>query len=155
MTMEKLYTELFTFLLGGVIGVLFKYWYDYKSMVYKALWEKRFESYTKMFSLSGILPLYPEKANVNYEQLFKASESMRDWYFKEGAGLILSNKCRDLYFDLQKKIQASVIAKGDTSQQIVDDYDTIQKHFSNLRTEMTNDLMSRNRLQWFGKKVRA
>jgi hypothetical protein len=117
-------------------------------MVYKTLWEKRYESYKRMFFLSAILPLYPEKAKVTYDELFKASEDMRDWYFKEGAGLILSNKCRDFYFDLQKKIQTSVtVRKDNLTQSITDEYDDIQKMLSNLRTEMTNDLMSRSRLQ--------
>lgn len=154
--MKIIYTELITFLLGGVIGVLFKYWYDYKSMVYKTLWEKRYESYKRMFCLSGILPLYPEKSKVTYEELLKVSESMRDWYFNEGAGLILSNKCRDFYFDLQKKIQGSVkIRKDDLTQLVIDEYEDIQKMFSNLRTEMTNDLMSRSRLKGLLSKKRG
>jgi hypothetical protein len=125
-------------------------------MVYKTLWEKRYESYKKMFFLSGILPLYPEKAKVTYDELFKASEDMRDWYFKEGAGLILSNKCRDFYFDLQKRIQTSVtVRKDNLMQSITDEYDDIQKMLSNLRTEMTNDLMSRSRLQWLLSRKRS
>jgi len=147
---ELLYAQILTLLVGGLLGAMIKNWYDYKAMVYRSLWEKRYETYKRMFSLTGILPLYPEKAKVTYEQLIKAGKEMRDWYFEEG-GLLLTEQSRHFYFEVQRKIREVVNTrtKESRSQYVTDDYDTMQQKFSDLRTEMTNDLMSRRRLQAF------
>ncbi|MBK9983961.1 MAG: hypothetical protein IPP15_16605 [Saprospiraceae bacterium] len=137
--------EFFALVFGGIIGVLFKYWYDYKAMVYKELWQKRYGTYTKLLQLTGALPLYPEKANLIYKDLFTISEKMRDWYFEEG-GLLLSMKTRNKYFEVQKKIQV-ILKDNILDSSLHDHYDIIRDLFSELRTELTNDLMSRNRLQ--------
>ena len=88
---QELYKQIFALIFGGALGVLFKYWYGYKGMVHKELWIKRYETYKKIFLLTGILPLYPEKGEVTYEELFKKSEEMLDWLFEE-AGILLSAK---------------------------------------------------------------
>ena len=59
--MNKLINDLFPVILGAVLGVLLKYLYDYKGMVHKELWTKRYETYKNLFSLTGILPQYPHK----------------------------------------------------------------------------------------------
>jgi hypothetical protein len=147
---DELFKQLIALVFGGVLGVLFKYWYDYKAMVYKELWQKRYETYKTLFLLTGILPLYPAKAEVTYEELFTMSEKMRNWYFEEG-GLLLSANTRNKYFEVQKEIQKVLIGKNDETilQKIIDEYDFIRDKFSELRTEMTHDLMSRVR---FGKR---
>lgn len=146
--MDELFTQILTLIFGGLLGVMIKNWYDYKAMVYKSLWEKRYETYKRMFRITGILPLYPRKADVTYERLIESSEEMRDWYFEEG-GLLLSEKARDFYFDVQRKIRDVISdrAKETMTQPITDDYETIQRKFSALRKEMTNDLMSRSRIR--------
>ena len=136
--------EIFAFLTGGILGVVFKYWFDYKGMVYKELWSKRFEVYKNLFQITAILPQYPMNPDVTYGSLVRASEQMRDWYFEVG-GLLLSVKTRDKYFKVQKMIQE--IAKGkEKNERLIDDYENVRQLFSQLRKQMTNDLMSRNRL---------
>jgi hypothetical protein len=133
-----------------VLGVIFKYWYDYKGMVAKLLWEKRYETYKKLLEVTGKLPLYPARADLVYGDVLHAAEEMRDWYFKEG-GLLLSKKARDKYFAAQKKIVQVMKKqkKENVLDPVGDDYETIRSCFSELRTELTNDLMSRKRMQEF------
>jgi len=143
----ELIKQLLAFLSGSVLGVVSKYWYDYKGMVHKELWIKRYETYKKMFLLTGILPLYPQQAEVTYEELFKRSEEMRDWFFVEG-GLLLSTKTRNKYFKVQKNIHAILEKKHNEArhQKVTEEYESIRKLFSQFRKEMTDDLMSRRRL---------
>lgn len=145
---EELYKQIFALVFGGVIGVIFKYIYDYRIVVLKQLWGKRYQSYRKLLRLTGILPLYPVDPDVTYDALFKRSEELRDWYFEEG-GLLLSKRARDRYFAVQEKIQALMDEPTREAHRKVtpEDYNTTRKLFSSLRTEMTQDLMSRARLQ--------
>jgi len=147
---EELYKQFIALIFGGVLGVIFKYWYDYKAMVLKSLWEERYRAYRGLVLITGVLPLYPVRANVSYADIYHASEKMRDWYFKEG-GLLLSKKARDKYFDVQKKIRQ--VTNGRSNDEMLEplmgDYETVRNYFSELRTELTNDLMSRRRLRGF------
>jgi hypothetical protein len=145
---EELYKEIFALIFGGVLGVVFKYWYDYKAMVLKLLWAKRYKTYRKLLRLTGLLPLYPHPATITYQEILNQSERMRDWYFSEG-GLLLSRKARDKYFVAQKKIKEIVgDRKGiNLNESLQEDYETIGMLLSEVRTELTNDLMSRTRLQ--------
>ena len=143
---ENFIKELFALVFGGILGVVFKYWYDYRIVVLKALWDKRFESYQKMFTLTSFLPLYPKRAEVTYGDILDESAKMRDWYFENG-GLVLSKKARDQYFEAQRKIQAILKREQDGRLRVKnEDYEEIRRSFSLFRTEMTSDLMSRSRL---------
>src|SRR6185503_3096203 len=92
-----LYKEMIALVFGGILGALLKYWWDYRGMVHKELWAKRYEEYKKMFVIAGNFPLYPHKARITYQMLLAISEVMRDWFFNHG-GLLLSKKTRDKYF---------------------------------------------------------
>jgi hypothetical protein len=144
---DELYKQLIALVMGGVLGVVFKYWYDYKATVLKSLWDKRYETYKNLLSITALLPLYPARAEVSYGEVFHAAEKMRDWYFSEG-GLLLSKKARDKYFTVHKKIGPIVKnrRKHDQMDPLGPDYELIRNCFSELRTELTNDLMSRMRL---------
>ena len=132
------------FLFGSILGVLFKYFYDYKGMVHKELWGKRYDTYRALFSMTGIMPQYPQQAVVTSGELLKVSEEMCDWYFNNG-GLLLSTKTRNKYFKVQKTIQAFVKDKP-ADYKIDSEYETIRLLFSQLRSQMTSDLMSRDRV---------
>src|SRR5450432_2415005 len=138
--------QIIALLLGGFLGVVLKYWFDYRGMVYKELWTKRYDSYKKMFLLTGIMPQYPEHSKVNYDELFKRSEEMRDWFFADG-GLLLSTKTRNKYFKVQKNIQKVLKAAPVVRQrEITIEYEVIRILLSELRRAMADDLMSRNRI---------
>jgi hypothetical protein len=64
-----------------------------------------------------------------------------DWYFERG-GIFLSESARDAYFEVQKCINAS-LEKNQTGRVSDHDYKAIRALCSALRTELTNDLLSR------------
>ncbi|MBL7780628.1 MAG: hypothetical protein JNM22_05370 [Saprospiraceae bacterium] len=144
--MEKILESVVTFLIGSVAGVMLKNWFDYKLMVYEELWKKRFDAYRQVFQISSALPLYPEPARLNHEDMKTVSEELRDWYF-EGGGLLLSSVTRDIYFEVQESIQ--IVLKNSAPEKFVSDtdYTAVRKNFSRLRTEFSNDLMSRRRVK--------
>lgn len=144
---DELVKQILALVFGGILGVMFKSWYDYKNAVLKQLWEKRYENYKELLKMTGLLPLYPAKSEVKYKDLLKTSEEMRDWYFFEG-GLLLSKNTRDKYFDVQMKIQSVLEKRNEQGMldEIKNDYESIRNKFSELRTEMTNDLLSRSRM---------
>lgn len=141
---EELIKQILALLTGGILGVVFKYWYDYKGMVHKELWTRRYEAYKKLITITGLLPQYPHKEGLTYADLLKASAGMRDWYFDDG-GLLLSSKTRIKYFKVQKEIH-NVTIKNAKDKSLDEDYEFIRKLFSHLRKQMADDLMSRSRL---------
>lgn len=68
---------------------------------------------------------------------------MRDWYFNEG-GIYLSVKSRKSYGDAQDAIQ-TVLGEHKNEKAPLSDphYEKARKGFSQLRTQLTNDLLSR------------
>ena len=146
--LDELYKQLIALALGGIIGVAFKYWYDYKGMVHKELWIKRYDAYKTMFSVLGNFPLYPEKAVVSYNGLYITSRYFKEWFFSEG-GMLLSSKTRTRYFKVQKKIQTilEAISKTNMDETItVVEYESVRNLMSQFRRAMTDDLMSRMRM---------
>ena len=146
--LQELYKQLIALALGGLIGVALKYWYDYKGMVHKELWTKRYEAYKNMFCVVGNFPLYPAKAIVSYAGLLETSRYFKVWFFNEG-GMLLSSKTRDKYFKVQKKIQniLGTIAETSLDRTITEDeYDAVRTLMSQFRRAMTDDLMSRQRM---------
>ncbi len=145
---DELIKQLLALVFGGILGVLFKYWYDYKGMVQRELWVRRYDSYKKMFLIAGAFPLYPNKPDMHLADLLNQSEKMRDWFFSEG-GLLLSSKTRNKYFAVQRMIQQVLLSKrlGSTDTKIIEaEYDAIRESMSRFRRAMTDDLMSRQRL---------
>jgi hypothetical protein len=138
--------QIIALLLGGFLGVVFKYWFDFRGMVFKELWTKRYDTYKKMFLLTGIMPQYRQHSKVSYEGLLKRSEEMRDWFFEDG-GLLLSTKTRNKYFKVQKRIQKVLeSAPAESQHEITIEYEDIRNLLSQLRRTMAVDLMSRNRM---------
>lgn len=144
--MENIVESIVSFLIGSVAGVMLKNWFDYKLMVYEELWKKRFDAYKVVFQISSALPLYPESVILSAEELKEVSEKLRDWYF-DGGGMLLSNVSRDAYFDVQESIK-NILKDGKQNEFISSvDYDAVRNKFSTLRTEFSNDLMSRKRVK--------
>jgi hypothetical protein len=65
----------------------------------KNLRDSRIEYYMKLWSCMRSLAKYPE-AQLTYDSIKPLSESLRDWYF-EGGGLVMTERTRESYFDLQ------------------------------------------------------
>ncbi len=103
---------------------------DRRTKVYDILWKK-----------TELLPKWPRAPSVTYEKLSKFSEELRDWYFRDG-GMYLSRQAQKSYVNLQETI-TDILKVKKNGKITDDDYDTIRDKCSALRTELTNDILSR------------
>jgi hypothetical protein len=102
---------------------------------------RRIPLYAELWEKTGLLPMWPWNTEVEYQDLDQLTRDFRDWYFKRG-GIYLSESARDAYFEVQKCVNA--ILEGRPSGQIShEDYQAIRAKCSALRTELTEDLLSR------------
>ncbi len=102
---------------------------------------KRTEVYKELWKSTELLPKWPRASDVTYKDLIKFSNDLKDWYFNKG-GIYLSRGAQNRYADLQKTLTYVLMGKdlGKISNQ---DYDRVRNKCSALRTELTNDLLSR------------
>jgi len=107
--------------------------YKHRGEVYKVLWEK-----------TSLLPKWPRRNDVTYAQIHDLSEELRNWYFGEG-GLYLSDSARHAYGALQETLNDS--ARTNRPETLsTPDYDVLRDRCSDLRTQLTHDLLSRKRM---------
>jgi hypothetical protein len=114
-----------------------------KIKIDEGLRAKREADYLKLWTLTGLVPKYPRADDVTYAKLDKLSRDMRDWYF-EGGGLYLSRQARKGYGNLQDALQPMIRNAADEVI-LTENYDALQRLCSRLRTELTSDLLSRER----------
>jgi Sec-independent protein translocase protein TatA len=106
--------------------------------------EQRIAVYKEIWLLTGRLPLWPRDLTLTYAGLLSMSEALRDWYFRTG-GMWLSRAARTAYGAVQERITAILTADPSPTGRLDDEhYTEIQKLCSALRTELTNDLLSRS-----------
>ncbi len=146
--MEQTFTTiLLPALLGGVGGylaALLKSVLDMRAKVDEELRTARAGVYKPLWQRMELLPQWPRATNVTYKDLKDLSEAFRDWYFKEG-GIYLSHTARKKYGDAQEAM-TQAFQKNDLATVISgQDYDVVREKLSLLRTELTNDLLSRRR----------
>ena len=98
--------------------------------VYSLLWEK-----------TGLLPMWPRNTGLEYEHLDKLTREFRDWYFAQG-GMYLSETARDAYFEVQKNM-TSILESNPKGHVSDEHYTGIRQRCSALRTELTNDILTR------------
>jgi hypothetical protein len=103
--------------------------------------ERRITHYTELWLETSILPKWPRANDVTYERLHTFSMSLRDWYFK-GGGMFLSYSSSLAYRVLQDLL-TSILDKHPAGLISEEHYDQIRDLCSKLRTELTNDLLSR------------
>lgn len=103
---------------------------------------RRFNVYAELWKTTGKLPEWPRNERLTYKDLRGLSCDLRDWYFDSG-GIHLSSTSRESYGFLQDEIAAILKKKKKEGKVSTPDYDTIRKKCSNLRTELTRDLLSR------------
>lgn len=132
------------------------------------LWKNRLTQYQELMKLMIALPLYPSKAgDTNWGNLEQLSKDLRQWYFN-GGGLLLTTESRKKYSAIQEHILDSQaeFSKGDKlskckifkydkenvekkdkkkDEEKDNAYSVFQSMLSDLRTELTNDLTSRDR----------
>ena len=99
----------------------------------KDLRSRRVVQYPKLWSYMLPLAKYPEADPLAYNSLKMLSESLRDWYFGEG-GLILSERTRESYFDLQDGFKIVMQKRegrwplGPINKDRPEDHDHLRRH---------------------------
>ncbi len=145
---EQLITLLIGTLLGGFIKHLFevrKTGFERESLAMAELQKDRWLEYEKLWNYSGLLPKWPRNTQLTLGQLHALSYDLKNWYFGKG-GIMMSKESREAYEFVQ--IALTKAWEGVQNEQSVVsavDYDAIRSAFSNLRSEMTQDLKSRKR----------
>lgn len=144
--MDRLAESLITLVIGGLLGGLVKSLLDYRSQVFSQLWNKRLEAYEKLWRVMKQFPRWPRLDGVTYLNVYEMSIAMKDWYFDAG-GILMSEKTRTLYGNLQDEINDGILKnkKIDSTEVTGEEYDRIQKLCSTVRSEITNDLLSRKK----------
>ncbi len=153
-------------LITAVLGFYFgqqKILMEYNKDVSIEIWRVRNTQYKELLKIMGVLPKWPsKKGEVTYQDLLDTSEKLKKWYFG-GGGLYLTLESRDIYFDIQELITQIVKEQVDRNNSLEEfitystkhhdeikeddkkEYEKIRGLMSSLRTELTNDLLSRKR----------
>lgn len=143
MVAQELIKPLVSLLIGGVLGGLITTYYNLRKQIVLDIWQERFIQYKKLWSLSGVISKWPKNDKITYGSLYKLSLELKNWYFNDG-GLLFSKKSRNCYEDLQELISKHI--RVDATETLSNEvYDLIRQAFSALRTQMTEDMSSRNR----------
>jgi hypothetical protein len=104
--------------------------------------EQRIKVYPSIWQATSILPRWPRATTVTYADILGFSETLRGWYFGEQGGMWLSTDARKAYGNLQET-NTLVLAKNADGVITGEDYNAILAKCSALRSELTNDLLSR------------
>lgn len=141
-------------LITAVLGFLFgqrKVHLEFNKELAIEIWKERCTQYKKLIHLMEVLPKWPnEKGKVKYSNMLETAGKLKGWYFA-GGGLFLSFKSRNCYFDVQIIITEHLLnnnfADENKLDEFLDDitYEKVRGKMSSLRTELTNDLLSRER----------
>jgi hypothetical protein len=103
---------------------------DLRTPVYKELWK-----------LTERLPKWP-RADITYRDLYEFSAELKTWYFEKG-GFYLSRRSHKRYTAVQDALLEALTGAKETDAVSDDDYEAVRAKCSALRTEMTEDLLSR------------
>ncbi|HEV8283019.1 MAG TPA: hypothetical protein VGQ09_01845 [Chitinophagaceae bacterium] len=131
--------------LTGLGAAFLKNTIDYRHEVRSDLWNKRFESYIRIWKLMQLIPLWPKNEKLTYKGLYEISMHFQNWYFQDG-GILLSTPSRKNYGDMQEaitKIRSEHEKTGMDALVNNEDYKVVQSACSSLRTAITNELLSR------------
>ena len=143
--MSELAVVVVSSVVGGVVafvGALAKNALDIRSKVDEQLRDLRRPAYENLWRETALLPKWP-RAQLTHGQLAKFSEDLRSWYFETG-GMWMSRQTQQRYASLQTVLQTVTTDKP--SEPVKDaDYDSVREACSRLRTDMTDDLVSRRR----------
>jgi hypothetical protein len=101
----------------------------------------RIEVYSELWKKTGLLPQWPRNQQLTYQQLRQLTTDLRDWYFEHG-GMYLSRNARDAYGKVQEAMGSVLTAHEDGVVSELD-YDAVRTQCSTLRSELTEDLLSR------------
>ena len=127
-------------LVAGFIGALLKEMLSGRSRTDQELRRLRTPFYEKLWKLTERLPNWqrPELKNAD---LLEFSQQLTTWYFE--SGIYLSRPSHNAYVAVQDAVAGGL--NQDAPHEAVDEkvYESIRDKCSALRTELTDDLLSR------------
>jgi hypothetical protein len=135
----------------GFLGALLKSWLDSRLRLDEETRKERWRVYKLLWTSMKAVPKWPRDTELTNENLLDFSRGCRDWYFSTG-GFYLSRSAQRAYGRMQDAIK-EVTTKKDITARVEDtEYDHVQEACSALRTQLTKDLLSRQRgaLHYFG-----
>ncbi len=94
-----------------------------------------------MSALTDVLPMWP-RATIRYGTLAQLSAALKTWYFEKG-GIYLSRRSHKRYSAVQQALQVALTGANEDDRVSDEVYEAVRKKCSALRTEMTEDLLSR------------
>jgi hypothetical protein len=135
--------------LASSVVSLVTYYLGTRTSIDESLRAKREVVYSELWNLTSVTPMWPRSLNVTYQNVFDLSRDLKDWYYTQG-GLYFSELSKDAYGDLQEEVNRVITSEGGIpppSDNVISDenYDAIRDKASALRTELTEDLISRSR----------
>lgn len=133
---------------AGFLGALLERWLERRGKLDEGLLEKRTELYKELWLMTGRLPLYPWNTKFSGNDAGKLMQDLRNWYFDQAGGLYMSTKTQRLYLDFQDSLNAVADKASDPIGEGA--YANVRKSGSSLRSGMTRDLSSRERIFAFG-----
>jgi hypothetical protein len=101
----------------------------------------RTASYSEVWAKTVVVPKWPRNDRLEYADLLQLSKALRDWYFS-GGGVLLSADSQAAYRSAQQTIHHHLGA-GKSGLVPDPEYDRVRDALSALRTELTDDLLSR------------
>ena len=140
-------------IISVVIGVLVyrrQKLHDHHAAVNMEAWKERNTEYRKLIKCLEIVPCWPTRINsLTRYDLFKCSESLKEWYYA-GGGLFLSTQSMEKYKDVQKILTKISKSPADNEREaqsglIPMEYNDVHQAMSALRSDLTKDLLSRER----------
>lgn len=131
---------------AGFLAALIRSYFESRAKVDEQLHQSRTDLYQELWRQTAILPKWPRATDVTYERLASLCAWLRDWYFGVGdvrervpGGLYLSAPAGKQYARVQELLAAHV-GEGPIADQ---EYERIRTALSELRTQITEDLLSR------------
>jgi len=103
---------------------------------------KREAKYLDLWKLGELMPKWPRNTGLTVNDVKRLHVSLQTWYFG-GGGMYLSKSARAAYGDLQEQIDDFLSGHPTTID--AEQYESMRDRFSLLRTQLTDDLQSRDR----------
>jgi hypothetical protein len=125
---------------AGFLGAILKDIFAARMKTDEELRDLRTPPYQELWKLTEALPKWP-RAPLTYADLRTFSEHLKTWYFEKG-GIYLSRRSHKRYSAVQDALADSLRTgrDGDVPDEV---YEAVRVKCSALRTEMTQDLLSR------------
>ena len=104
--------------------------------------KSRSASYAELWIQTEKIPKWPKNVALTYAEFILVSAALRDWYFGSG-GILLSRSAQGAYRTAQTTITTAISTRAhgklDTKN-----YDLVQDALSSLRSELTDDFLTRH-----------